>query len=104
MNIERRFEKLEPHLKQAFMNIVSKLQRREKLEIPDFMSLFESHILTALEKQKIIETFMPSISIADAVNLGILDVISSTAIKKQALEKSLDVGSFTKVNLDSYIS
>jgi hypothetical protein len=95
MKIGDRYEKLEPHLKQAFMDTVSKLQRREPLEIPDFMSLFESNVLTTDEKQRIIETFMPSISITDAMTLGLIDAKMANAIKLQALEGSFDSGFFS---------
>jgi hypothetical protein len=76
------------------METVSKFQRREQLEISDIMNLFESDIMTVSEKQRILETFMPSISIADARKLNIISQNDANTIKKRALEASLDTGLF----------
>ena len=69
MNIEKKLSQLEGHLEREFMDTVAKMQRREKLETSDFMVLFESNIFSVSEKQKLIESFMPSISLADALVL-----------------------------------
>jgi len=69
MNIEKKLSQLEDHLEREFMDTVAKMQRREKLETSDFMVLFESNIFSVSEKQKLIESFMPSISLADALVL-----------------------------------
>jgi hypothetical protein len=104
MNIEKKLSQLEGHLEREFMDTVAKMQRREKLETSDFMVLFESNIFSVSEKQKLIESFMPSISLADALVLWIIDTRTAEWLKKKALESSLDTWIFRGVNLDSYIS
>lgn len=103
MGIEKRYEDLEDHLQKEFMTMVWKFKRRENLEISDIMPLFETDIFSVKEKAKIIETFMPSISIADGIKLGIFTVMGANKIKKQALQNALDTGLFKWVNLDGYI-
>lgn len=104
MKIQERYDTLEPHLKQEFIDTVAKFQRREALEISDIMPLFESDALNSKEKQRIIETFMPSISISEAIKLNVLGVKRANEIKKQALEGALDTSIFSRVNVDSYLS
>ena len=103
-NLEERYDKLEPHLKDEFIDTVQKFQRRQKLEISDIMSLFESNILTVAEKQQIIETFMPSMSLSDAKTLWIIDQKTWDKLKKDALEKALWISIFGWANLESYIN
>ena len=101
--IEERYDKLEPHLQQGFYDTMKKFQRRESLERADIMVLFESNILTVSEKQQIIETFMPSISLGDAKALGLIDIKTGEELKKEALEKALGGGVFWTTDLEKYL-
>jgi hypothetical protein len=89
LNIEDRIDNLEEHFKPEFYNTLEKFKRREKLERADIMSLFETGIITTAEKQHIIETFMPSITLSDAQRLGLVNEKKIRETKKLALETSL---------------
>jgi len=101
--IEEKLDQIEPHLKREFEDTLEKFKRREKLEIADIMVLFETNILSKTQRQRIIETFMPSISLSEAIKLKVIDDKMVRQVKKQALESSLDTGMFSSVNLDGYI-
>jgi len=102
-NISDRFDRLEPHLQREFLDTVQKIKTRQQLQEADIMSLFESNILTVQEKEHILETFMPSITVTQALELGVIDVSMAQKIKKQALESSLDTWFFKWINLESYV-
>lgn len=103
LDIEKRFEWLPPHEQQEFSSVIHKFKTRQSIEVYDIMALFESSILTIQEKQRIIETFMPIISVEDALQLWIIDQKWVIDFKKKALESSIDVGVFSGVDVENYI-
>jgi len=69
MQIEKRFSRLPDHEQRAISIVNNKIKSRQKLDTADVMTLFESSIFTVDEKQKIIESYMPSMTVAQAIEL-----------------------------------
>ncbi len=103
LDIEDRIDNLEEHFKPEFYDTLEKFKRRQKLEREDIMSLFETGIITPTEKQHIIETFMPSITLSDAQRLWLVNEKKIRETKKLALETSLGKWFFGSINMDQYI-
>jgi len=106
MQIEKRFSRLPDHEQRAISIVNNKIKSRQKLDTADVMTLFESSIFTVDEKQKIIESYMPSMTVAQAIELWIIDNQAAKSIKKSALETSVETGLFgtTGIDVESYIS
>ncbi len=106
MQIEKRFSRLPDHEQRAISSVNEKLKTRQKLDTADVMTIFESWIFSETEKQKIIESYMPSITVAQALELEIIDQQAAREIKKDALESSVETGLFgsTGIEIDTYIS
>jgi len=69
--------------------LTQKMRRLEKIDRADVIFLFESNLLKEEEKQRLIEWFMPTITLQEALELKIIDTKSVRSTKKAALEQSI---------------
>lgn len=102
-NIESRLEKAPEHQQIAFAHVVEKVRTRNKLDISDAITIFEGDIFSPKEKQLIIESYIPTISIKDALDLEVINGKQAHAIKKKTLESALDMWILGGVDVDNYV-
>ena len=103
LDIEKRFDRLEPHLQTAFQDNLRKMRWRERFELEDIMVFFESKILTTKEKQGVIEACMPDISLDDILQLKLWDISVIRQVKRQLLEYTFWDRNLDGIHIDNYI-
>jgi endonuclease/exonuclease/phosphatase (EEP) superfamily protein YafD len=69
MNVDKKIKTLPDYQQRAMQSVFAKVSSRQKLDIADVMTIFESSVFSTTEKQKIIESYMPSMTVAQAIDL-----------------------------------
>ena len=90
-NLKSRLKKLSSEDKDRFDYTVSMIQSKNwYLETHDLEELFDIWIFTESEKQKLVTIFIPTMSLANARELGIISEIEETKIRNSYVEEGID--------------
>jgi hypothetical protein len=83
---------------------VKKMQRGQKIGVDDVWELFESGVFSVSEKQRLLETFVPTLSLKQALDLGCISTREVKSFKKKLLKKTIDDSIlFSESEFDSYV-
>ena len=103
-NLEQKYNNLPEGKKEGFYMTVKKMQRAEKISAEDVWELFESWAFSPSEKQKLIENFIPSMSLKKAVDIWLFSADGAKSLKKKLLKKTIDDSLFsTESEFDFYV-